>query len=96
MADMFTNIESIKYFGKENLVKSKFRALSEITKEKTIAFWRYYSKLDFIQSIILSAGTFFLVYFTIKEFMAGKYSMGTLVFIYTVFTGLMELLQGYG
>jgi len=95
IADMFTNIESIKYFAKENLVKSKFRNLTEITKQKTIKFWKYYAQLDAVHSLILSAGTFFLLYFTIKGFVKGQYTLGTLVFIYTIFSALIGQMFGF-
>lgn len=95
ISDMFTNVESIKYFGKENFVKSKFRNLSETTKEKTVRFWNYFRWMDAIQALILSIGTFLLVYFTITGFIDGEYSLGTLVFIYTIFATLVGYLFGF-
>ena len=38
ISDFFTNIDSIKYFGKEELIKSRFRKLSENTKNTAIKF----------------------------------------------------------
>ncbi len=95
ISDMFMNIESIKYFGKENIIKSRFRSISESTKEKTFRFWNYFRWLDSVQFLILSIGTFFLVYFTLTDFLNGKYSLGTLVFVYTVFATLVTYLFGF-
>ncbi len=95
IADMLTNIDSIKYFGKENFAKSKFRELSEETKEKTLRFWDYFKWLDAVHSLILTTGTFFLVYFTVTGFVKGEYTIGTMVFIYTVFASMIGYLFSF-
>ncbi len=95
IADMFVNVESIKYFAKENLIKSRFKALTEITKNKTIALWNHFKWMDVIQSLILSAGTFLIVYITINGFLVGRYTLGSLVFIYTLFLLLVGQLFSF-
>jgi ATP-binding cassette subfamily B protein len=95
IADMFTNVESIKYFAKENLIKSRFRSITETTKNKTVAFWNHFKWMDVVQSLILSGGTFLVVYITIKGFIAGQYTLGSLVFIYTLFILLIGQLFSF-
>jgi ABC-type transport system involved in Fe-S cluster assembly fused permease/ATPase subunit len=95
ISDVFTNIESVKCFGKENFVKSKYRRISEITKSKTLKLWNYFRWLDSMQTLILGLGILVLMYFTIQGFIAGQYTVGTLVFIYTVFTTLIGNLFGF-
>ncbi|MDD2890610.1 MAG: ABC transporter ATP-binding protein [bacterium] len=88
ISDVFTNIESVKCFGKEDFVKKKYVEISDTTKEKTLRFWNYFRFLDSIQTLILGLGTFFLVYFTIIDFIKGNCTTGTLVFVYSVFSSL--------
>lgn len=95
ISDVLTNIESVKCFGKENFVKSKYKKISEITREKTLRLWNYFRWLDSIQTLILSLGVLFLMYFTLKSFVEGQCSIGTLVFIYTVFITLIGNLFGF-
>ncbi|MFA5031729.1 MAG: ABC transporter ATP-binding protein [bacterium] len=95
ISDVFTNIESVKCFGKESFVKNKYIEISENTKEKTLRFWNYFRFLDSVQSLILGLGTFFLIYFTITDFIAGKCTTGTLVFVYSVFSSLFGNLFGF-
>jgi len=95
IADMLTNIDSIKYFGKENFAKNKFKELSEETKNRVLKFWEYFRWLDAIQALILSTGTFFLVYFTIIGFVNEEYTIGTVVFIYTIFANLIGYLFSF-
>jgi len=89
ISDVMTNIDSIKYFGKEYVIKNKFKSLSEITRKAFIRFWDYFRWLAAGQAIILGVGTFFLVYFPLLKFLDGDLTIGTLVFIYTVFGNLM-------
>ena len=46
ISDMFTNIESIKYFGKERKIKSQFKKIVESTKKAMLKNWDYYRCLD--------------------------------------------------
>ena len=95
ISDILTNVESIKCFGKEEDIRDKFRKLSETTKQKALKFWDYWRWLDGVQALILCLGTFFLIFLTIKGFIAGQYNVGTLVFIYTVFTTLLGGTAGF-
>jgi len=95
IADIFTNIDSIKYFGKEKVVAGKFVKLSEKTKNAFLRTWNYFKWLGFGETLILGIGTFFLIYFPMLNFLAGEITIGTVVFIYTVYTGLIGSLFGF-
>tara|TARA_Y100000310_G_C20668949_1_gene809177 strand:+ start:289 stop:2073 length:1785 start_codon:yes stop_codon:yes gene_type:complete len=89
IADIFTNIDSIKYFGKEKAIKRKFKNISSDTKRKTIRHWNFYNWLSSGQSLILGLGTFFAIYFPMIEFLNHSLTLGELVFIWTVYGNLV-------
>lgn len=94
-ADLFTNIEPIKYFGKEEFIKQKHKRLTEDTKRNFLKNWGYYRWLSAGQSLILAIGTIAIVYFPIKAFLAGTMTLGTLTFIYTVYVGMIGNMFGF-
>jgi ATP-binding cassette, subfamily B, heavy metal transporter len=85
VSDIFMNIDSIKYFGKENLIRTRFKSLANTTREKALKFWGWFRWFDAGQIAILAVGTFFLLYFPLMEFLAGDITLGTIVFIYTIY-----------
>ncbi len=89
IGDIFTNVDSIKYFGKEQFIKNKFSKLSDNTRRAYLKNWDYFRWLDAGQRLILGSGTFLLIYFSITRFLVGELSIGTLVFVYTVYLGLI-------
>jgi len=95
VSDFFTNIESIKYFGKENIIKKKFDEIITVTKNAFMKHWGYFRWLDSVHSIIIGIGTFFLIYFPAVRFINGEMSLGTIVFIYTTYGLLIEPLYGF-
>jgi ATP-binding cassette subfamily B protein len=95
IADMFTNIDSIKYFGKENTVKKRYGKLSNVTRLAWLKNWDYLRWLDAGQSLILSIGTFLILLFPVLRLLDGTITIGTLVFIYTVYGNLMGPMFGF-
>jgi ATP-binding cassette subfamily B protein len=95
IGDVFTNVDSIKYFGKENFISRKFAALSNRTKKSALKYWHYFRWFDAGQTFILSLGTFLLIYFPLKEFLAGTLTLGTLVFIYTIYGNVIGPMFGF-
>ena len=95
IADIFMNIDSIKYFGKENMIKARFERLSENTKRAYLRAWNIFRWTDSGQSLIISAGTILLIYFSMQKFLNGDMTLGTLVFIYTAYGNLAGPLYGF-
>jgi ATP-binding cassette subfamily B protein len=95
IADIFTNIDSIKYFGKEQYIKNKFQDITENTRFWMKKNWDYFRWLDAGQALILSIGTFLLLYVPLTRFINNEISLGTVVFIYTVYGTLMNPLFGF-
>ncbi len=89
MADFFTNVDSVRYFGKEEFIKNRYKRLTTNTRESQMTNWGYWRSTSTVQSIILTIGTFFLIYFSVRGFLAGQVTIGTLAFIYTVYLGLL-------
>ena len=85
IADILTNVESIKYYGKEKNIASRFLRISANTREALLEFWNSFRVLELGQLLIISAGVFFLIYFPVKSFLAGEITIGTLTFVYTVY-----------
>ncbi|MFA5855995.1 MAG: ABC transporter ATP-binding protein [Candidatus Pacearchaeota archaeon] len=95
IADVFTNIDSIKYFGKENLIKDKYKKLSDETKSAYMSNWQQYRYMASGQHLILSLGTFFIIYFPLMKFLDGDMTLGTITFIYTVYISLVGSMYGF-
>jgi ATP-binding cassette, subfamily B, heavy metal transporter len=94
-SDIFTNIDSIRYFGKENLIKNKYKRLTEDTKRAFMRNWDYHRMLTAGQSLIIGAGTFLLMLFPILSFLRGELTIGTLTFIYAIYVGLIGPMFGF-
>ncbi len=92
VSDFFTNIDSIKHFGKENFIKNKFQNISVFTRKLVLKFWNYSRWSDSVQATIIAVGTIFIIYFPLMKFLNNELSLGSLVFIYTVYSGLVGYL----
>ncbi|MAG38284.1 metal ABC transporter permease [Candidatus Pacearchaeota archaeon] len=95
IADVFMNIDSIKYYGKENFIKNRFAKIADNSKKWLIKLWHYGRWFNFGQSLILGIGTFFLFYFPLIKFLDGGITIGTVAFIYTAYGGLLGPLYGF-
>lgn len=95
IADFFTNIDSIRYYGKEDYINKRYNQLSTKTKKGQISNWDYFKFVSAGQSLILATGTFALIYFSISNFLNGGITLGTLAFIYTTYLGLVGPMYGF-
>ncbi|HIG93298.1 TPA: ABC transporter ATP-binding protein [Candidatus Woesearchaeota archaeon] len=95
IGDFFTNIESIKYFGKEHSIIARFKKISEKTKETIIRHWHYYRWLESGQQAIIGIGTIAILYFPLVDFIHGTITIGTLVFIYTAYSNMLVPMFGF-
>jgi len=89
MADFFTNIDSIKYYGKEKTINSKFKDLSEITRKAYLKNWDYFRFMRIGQAILISTGTILLMYTLLTKFIAGEVTLGTITLIYIAYGSLL-------
>src|SRR5690606_525559 len=60
IGDIFTNIEPVKYYGKESFVKRRFLNAINFTKKKRISYEDKYRLLSSGQGLIIGVGTFFV------------------------------------
>ena len=95
VADIFTNIDTIKYFGKEKFIAKKFFKLTETTRQKTHKNWSFYIWLKVGHSLIIGLGTIFILCFPLIRLLQKEITIGTLTFIYTSFIGLVNPLKGF-
>lgn len=95
MADYFTNIESIKYYGKEQNVKARYRKAAFRTGESFRSLWNYFRWMDAGQTIILGTGALFIVAIPLLSLLEGKASIGDVTFAYTIFTTVLGPLFGF-
>ncbi len=95
ISDIFTNIDSIKYFGKEANFRKKYEKLSDETRRTTERHWNYSRWFDAGHSLIIGIGTILLLYFPLVKFLRGELSLGTLVFIYTIYGNILDPLFGF-
>ncbi len=95
ISDIFTNVDSIKYFGKEKRINKLFTNLVGETRAAQVREETYYKWLDAGQVLILALGTASLIYFPLVEFINKEITLGTLVFVYTVWGNVVAPLFGF-
>lgn len=95
VGDIFTNINSVKYFGKEKLIGKRFDIKTRDTVKRMLENWRYFRIMMVGQISIIALGTLALLYFPLMKFLTGEITLGTIVFIYTVYGNLMGPMWGF-
>jgi len=95
LSDVLTNIDSVKYFGKEDEVGERYGKLSGDTVSKMIKFWDVQAWFGAGTSLILGIGVLFSILFPIMGLIDGRISIGTLIFIYTMYGGMIGPLFGF-
>lgn len=85
ISDVLTNIETVKYFGREKVIENKFQKIIESIKKRGFTFFNTYSYLSFGQNLIIGLGTVAILYFPLMEFMNQTIPLSTLVFIYALY-----------
>jgi len=95
LADFLTNVESIRYYGKEDLVKQRYKKLTDNSRKADIVYANFFRSLSAGQAFILGLGIFFLIYFPASKFLDGQLSLGDVVFIYTIYGNVVGPLWGF-
>ncbi len=95
VSDVYTNIDSIKHFGKESNIKARYAKLAENSKKYMMKQWNYFRWLDAGQGIITEFALLLLLYFPLMKFLDGGMTIGSLVFIYTIYGNLMYPLYSF-
>jgi ATP-binding cassette subfamily B protein len=95
ISDVFTNIDSIKYYGKEKYIKARYLKLANKTRFLAIKYWNYFRWFDAGQIFILGLGTFLLIFFPMQQFLNKEITIGTLVFIYTIYGNIIGPMFGF-
>jgi ATP-binding cassette subfamily B protein len=95
ISDVFTNIESIKYFAKEGDAQGRFYEISDRARTLQLSFWDYYKTLEAGQVLIIGLGTFALIGLSMRSFIEGQITIGTFVFLFTTFGTLLQPLSGF-
>jgi len=94
VSDVFINIETVKYFGKEKRTQGYFNELSHNLKEARVKFWDYFSWYVGLQTLILTLGVAVIVYLSFSSYVEGKITLGSITLIYTAIWKLIPYLYG--
>jgi ATP-binding cassette, subfamily B, heavy metal transporter len=94
LSDVFTNIETVKYFAKEKSTLTYFSKLSAKLRDARYKFWNYFAIFSAIQTIILALGMSAIFYFSFNGFISGRLTMGSIILIYAAVWKLIPQLFG--
>jgi ATP-binding cassette, subfamily B, heavy metal transporter len=95
VGDIFTNVDSIKYYGKEKDIEKRFNRITSQTKDSSLKYWHYFRWMGSGQMFILAIGAFLLVYFPLMSFLNKEITLGTLVFIYSLYGNIAGPMFGF-
>ncbi len=100
--DTFTNIDSIKYYGKEQFIKSRYTQIREKTNKLTKHEWDLNRWMGSGEQLIIATGGVLVLLLAIKGFINEAITLGTLTFTWTLHNSLagniehfMNSLRGY-
>ncbi len=89
ISDIYTNIDSVKFYGKEKLIKRKLRLALYKTKFAQTKHWNFYRTWESGHALLLGIGTFCLIFFAMLRFLNDEMRIGTIIFIFTSFESLI-------
>jgi len=99
LSDVFMNIETVKYFAKEQITYNYFSRLSNKLKEARKKYWGYFAWYYGLEALIFGIGFTAIFYLSFNSFQAGRIGLGDITLIYTavltLIPQLFSLMHGY-
>lgn len=92
-ADTLTNIDSIKYYGKENTIRGKYASITEKTKDAWLKEWLVGRWGTSIETLIADLGGLIALTIILKSFLDGNTTLGTVVFTWTSYWSILSSVQ---
>jgi ABC-type multidrug transport system fused ATPase/permease subunit len=90
ISDTFTNIDSIKYYGREDSMNNRFKKAAYRTRMAMLHHWNFFRWWDLGHTLILGVGIIMVMLFPIRKFLDGQMEGGTLVYIFTCYASLIS------
>ncbi len=95
IADTFTNIDSIKYFGKEQRIKTVFSRLVEKTRKEIVKAWSFYKVRSTMNFFITGLSALVIIMIPVFGLLNKTTSIGTLVFVWGAYGKILKPLHGF-
>jgi ATP-binding cassette subfamily B protein len=92
VSDVFTNVNSVKYFAKENYIIAKYNKSVDKVRRQQLKTWDIWKKTSLGQAIILPLFTITIFYISFKRFLLGEISLADISFVYVILGTLIRLL----
>ncbi len=94
-ADTLTNIDSIKYYGKESVIKNKYASATEKTKNAWYKEWKLQRWSGSVEGIIMGIGGLFALFLSLKSFINGEITLGTVTFTWMSYWAIINGVQSF-
>lgn len=95
IGDTFTNIDSIKYYGKEYIVKNKYSSIANKSRRALLNQWHVSRWTSSGEGLIMGFGSLCILFITIKSFIEGKTTLGTVTFAWILYGTLLESVRSF-
>lgn len=94
-SDTLTNIDSIKYYGKEHIIKNKYLSATEKTKNAWFKEWQLGRWAGSVEGLIMGIGGLITLAIPIKSLIEGNGSLGTLTFTWMSYWSIINSVQNF-
>lgn len=95
IGDTFTNIDSIKYYGKEDVVRGKYLALADKSRKSLARQWIIGGWTNLGEVIIMGLGALAVLYVTLESFIKGTATLGTVTFTWILYWTIIETVESF-
>ena len=95
IGDTFTNIDSVKYYGKEKLISQRYASISQKTNSLMLTQWNLYRWIGSGETFITAIGGLVVLFLALKGFIAGAITIGTVTFAWTLYNSLIDSISRF-
>jgi len=95
IGDTFTNIDSIKHYGKEVLINKRYSSLADNTKNALLRQWTVGKWMGSGEGLITGLGSIAVLYISIQLFIQGEITLGTVTFANSLYWAMIQTTQGF-
>ena len=95
ISDIFTNIESVKYYGKEQYIRRRYASRARKTYDALMRQWDMFRIIDALQTVLFTVGAILLVGLPVFALINGRATTGDVAFVYTIYLSMIGPIWGF-